>query len=316
MFDGDGHIRFIEDLKSRAHDIAVAPDGRTAIVFARRPGWFALVIDLAVGKARQSIAAIENRHFCGHGFFSADGKLLYATENAFDIETGVIGVYDVAAGYVRIGEFESGGVGPHQALLMPGGETIAVANGGILTHPDYGRRKLNLPTMEPSLTYLDRRSGEQIETHRLSRDLNQLSIRHMAVDQSGSVWFGCQYEGPATDTVPLIGRHRRGREAALVKIPDKTTRAFRNYIGSVAANRSGTRIGVTSPRGGVLAIFDISSQEIVATHRHPDICGLAANSENGFTATSGAGRILGEKSTETDFAWDNHLRPIKQRRTR
>ena len=39
------------------------------------------------------------------------------------------------------------------------GETLVVANGGIATHPDLPRVKLNLPTMAPSLCFVDRRSG-------------------------------------------------------------------------------------------------------------------------------------------------------------
>ena len=38
---------------------------------------------------------------------------------------------------------------------MSDGRTIAVANGGIATHPDFDRVKLNLATMEPSLVRLD-----------------------------------------------------------------------------------------------------------------------------------------------------------------
>ena len=42
-----------------------------------------------------TIPSIEGRHFFGHGVFSPDGKLLYATENDFEAARGVIGVYDV-----------------------------------------------------------------------------------------------------------------------------------------------------------------------------------------------------------------------------
>ena len=41
-------------------------------------------------------------------------------------------------------------------LLMPDGETFVVANGGIETHPDYGRAELNLETMDPSVAFVDR----------------------------------------------------------------------------------------------------------------------------------------------------------------
>ncbi|HBM41824.1 MAG TPA: DUF1513 domain-containing protein, partial [Sulfitobacter sp.] len=62
---------------------------------------------------------------------------------------------------------------------LPGGDTLVVANGGIDTHPDSGRAKLNIPTMRPNLTYInDRRILEQIE---LPHDMHRNSIRHLAV---------------------------------------------------------------------------------------------------------------------------------------
>ena len=97
-----------------------------------------------------TIASVAGRHFFGHGVFSPDGALLYATENDFENAAGMIGIYDARANFERIGEFPTHGVGPHELLLLDDGRTIAIANGGIETHPDFGRAKLNIPTMKPS----------------------------------------------------------------------------------------------------------------------------------------------------------------------
>src|SRR5690606_30895384 len=110
--------------------------------FARRPGTFALVIDVVHGRILYRIASAESRHFYGHGAFSSDGRLLYATENDFAGERGVIGIYDAADGYRRAGEIPSYGIGPHELRLLADGTTLAVANGGILTRPDLPRVKL------------------------------------------------------------------------------------------------------------------------------------------------------------------------------
>src|SRR5690606_30604943 len=118
---------------------------------------------------------------------------------------GVIGIYDATGGYRRIGEFGSGGVGPHELLLMPDGFTLAIANGGIETQPESGREKLNLETMRPSLAFVDRRDGKLIAQYQLATELAQLSIRHMAIDAQNRVWFGCQYEGAETESPPLVG---------------------------------------------------------------------------------------------------------------
>ena len=94
-----------------------------------------------------TLSSVPGRHFFGHGAFSPDGRLLYATENDFDNARAVVGVYDVGSGFARIGEFGTQGVGAHELLLSPDGELLVVANGGIETHPDYGRAELNLDTM-------------------------------------------------------------------------------------------------------------------------------------------------------------------------
>src|SRR5690606_31025455 len=137
----------------------------------------------------------DERHFFGHGVYTPSGHLLFATENDYAAGRGVLGVYDAseAGAYQRVAEFPTGGIGPHEVVLMPDGRTLCVANGGILTHPDYGKLELNLDSMRPSLSYVDARDGRLLEQVFLPEELHRLSLRHMALDASGCVWVGCQY---------------------------------------------------------------------------------------------------------------------------
>ncbi|HET7714893.1 MAG TPA: DUF1513 domain-containing protein [Bauldia sp.] len=312
VLDHAGNLLFTEELDARAHDIAVSPYRTTAVVFARRPGRFAVVVDLAGRRKLTTFAPPEGRHFYGHGFFSADGRLLYATENDWEGERGVLGVYDVDRGYARIGEFETGGIDPHEAFLMSDGRTIAVANGGIATHPDFDRVKLNLATMEPSLTYLDAGTGDLLERVALPVTLHQLSLRHMAEAADRSIWFGGQYEGAATDSVDLVGRHRRGGMLELIPAPPSAYGGMRQYVGSVAASRDGMRIAATSPVGGRMLIFETARRSLIATRDIADVCGVAGEGRDFFTS-DGRGRLWrGETLLSEDpaVAWDNHLRRI------
>ena len=68
-----------------------------------------------------------------------------------------------------------------------------VANGGIDTHPESGRTKLNIATMAPNLAYLN--AGEVIEAVTLPQEMHKNSIRHLAVDNQGQVAFGMQWQG-------------------------------------------------------------------------------------------------------------------------
>src|SRR3546814_13805348 len=76
------------------------------------------------------------------------------------------------------------------------GTMLVIANGGIRTHPDFGRTKLNLDRMEPSLVLIGARDGRLIQRHALPASLRPLSTRHVAVGNGGQVWFACQWEGP------------------------------------------------------------------------------------------------------------------------
>ncbi len=141
------------------------------------------MLDCVQGAQLARLEAPEARHFYGHGCFSADGALLFTTENDYDGRRGMIGVWDGADGFRRLGEFPSGGVGPHDIRRMPNGGLV-VANGGIETHPDTGRTRLNLPMMRPNLSYLSEQ-GTILEQVEPPRDLSANSIRHLAARMTG-----------------------------------------------------------------------------------------------------------------------------------
>ena len=315
VLDHAGTILFSEELDARAHDIAISPDRRTAVVFARRPGFFALVLDLAGRRRVTAFAPPDGRHFYGHGFFSADGRLLYATENDYEAERGVLGVYDATGGYARIGELDSHGIGPHEALLMADGRTIAIGNGGVATHPDYDRIKLNLPTMEPSLVYIDAASGALIEKVTLPASLHQLSIRHMAETADRTIWFGGQYEGSETDAVDLVGTHRLGGDARLVAAPPAAYAGMRQYVGAVAVSGDGRLVAATSPVGGHVLVFDAATRNVVGNRPIAEVCGIAPDGSDFFISDAEGRLWQGEHliSQTPDVAWDNHVRRIGQR---
>lgn len=302
------------DLPARGHDIAVDAMRGHAVAFARRPGTFAVAFDVAGMRPTKIFTAPANRHFYGHGAFSADGRLLYATENDFAAGRGKIGIYDLSVGYARIGEFDTHGVGPHEALLLPDGRTLAVANGGIETNPAWGREKLNLPSMAPSLALLDTTNGECLALHALPKDKHMLSIRHMAVGADGSLWFGTQWEGDPLETPPLVGRLGRSGGLVLAEIGGAELGAMRSYVGAMAASRDGSMIAASAPRGGFLCYWDAASARFLGRTEIADSSGITGIGEGVFLASSGAGAIVeaspgGARARgSAPVAFDNHLR--------
>lgn len=306
-----GSTAFRIPLPGRGHAAAAHPSRPEAVAFARRPGTFALVINCAEKRQTATLTAPPGRHFYGHGAFSADGLRLFTTENDYEAARGVIGVWDAERGYTRIGEFESGGIGPHGIEIMPDGTTLAVANGGIETHPDSGRTKINISTMRPNLSYVSV-AGNMIEKVENDSDLAKCSIRHLAVTGDGIVAFAMQWQGSQSLHPPLLGFHRRGQATTLLKAPEQAHRRMQGYAGSVAVSLAGNLAAITSPRGGIMQVFDLDRGGYLQSYSAPDICGVSM-AGGGFAATTGSGefRRTGGAFRTADAlhacAFDNHL---------
>ena len=308
------------DLPGRGHDVTVNPATGECVAFARRPGTFAIAFGVDRQRPPVAFSSPQRRHFYGHGVFSRDGRLLYTTENDFPMSVGRIGVWDVVAGYRRIGEFSSAGIGPHDINVMPDGETLVIANGGVATHPEHGRRPLNLPSMRPNLAYVDRANGNLIERHELPESQSRLSIRHLDVAADGTVVFGCQHKGARHMPVDLIGFHRIGETPGLLQGGASVRRALRHYVSSVAVDRTGEFAAVTSSRGQQVVVVDVAKRRVVDQRRFSDVSGVAAGGDGtsyGFVLTGGGGdlAIAGNGSglvhqQKADWAWDNHATAI------
>ena len=112
-----GVERWRQPIRQRAHGATRHPYKPWALIFSRRPGTEINIFHLDSGERIARIEAAQDRHFYGHGVFSPDGGLLYTTENAIAPGEGRIGIYDVNRDFTRIGEFASGGIGPHEIRL-------------------------------------------------------------------------------------------------------------------------------------------------------------------------------------------------------
>ena len=297
-------------LPARSHGMAFSAATGHLVAFARRPGTFALAIDRTGGAQPVTIAAAEDRHFFGHGCFSPDGRFLYASENDFDANRGVIGLYDAWDGYRRIGEYSTYGIGTHDLSVSDDGRLLIAANGGIETHPDFGRTKLNLDHMEPSLALIDAATGALVERHALPEKLRQLSTRHIDLDEKGRIWFACQYEGPRNDLPPLVGRFGRGEDLSFISLPEETTIGLANYVGAIAVNRRENLVGLTSPKGGRFVVLDGRTGNVLREETIADAAGIAA-APHGFTVSSYDGRFAGRRQ---EVAWDQHIAGLAPRR--
>jgi len=307
--DRAGGATFRVPLPARGHAGAGHPTRAEAVAFARRPGAYALVLDCVQGAVRHRLTPPGGRQFNGHGVYAQGGAVLFTVEQASADSAGVIGVWDVEAGYRRMGEFATQGIGPHDLRLMPDARTLVIANGGIATDPT-DRTKLNIPVMRPNLSYLDL-TGTLLDRVELEPDLHQNSIRHLALRDDGLVGFAMQWEGDDGAAPPLLGLHRRGAAPLLALAPLGDELLMQGYAGSIAFAGDGAELAISSPRGGRLHRFSDRGQFLGAVPR-ADVCGLASLGA-GYLASDGLGGLIAV-STEGPralgrhpVAWDNHI---------
>lgn len=322
FFTAEGGTLFRTELPDRGHDMALNPVNADIAIFARRPGNWLAVVDRTTGAVRTVFRSPPRRHYYGHGLYSADGRLLYATENDLDTGQGVLGVYDVARDYARIGEQPTHGIGPHDVAFMPGSGLLLVANGGQRTDPETGREILNKAQMSPSLSFVDPASGEARHRIDFGRGLSGLSFRHLAVAEDGEAVFACQYEGEPEEMPLLVGTVRPDGSTRMLEMPDEDLYRLNNYLGAVALDGSGRLICATSPRGGMAAFWDRLSGRYLGLAPLPDVCGVAPAPGTGtFVISSGnAGvRLARARGHELErlagsdldlYMWDNHIRVV------
>ncbi len=317
-FDLQGQLINKVALPARAHQvIAMNSKPGHALVFARRPGNYVLEIDFIHGEVVNHIAVSDGQRFYGHGALIKNDSILLTTENDYKNGKGLIVLRDRKTQQI-MEQYDSGGIGPHQLAVMPNsnGKQIVIANGGIQTHPQQSRKKLNVNSMRPNLAYMSLMSG-QIEG-KFTLDNKQLSIRHLDVSAQGKVVAGLQYQGASTDEVPLAISHHGEDKLSLLKTDNNTWRSMKQYTASVCINSKSNTVAITCPKADLLTFWQLDSNEFIASHKLKDGAG-ATLIDDSFIASTGRGRIISQndplktyqiKADFDELRWDNHMTAI------
>ena len=300
-------------LPMRGHGLLIDPrNTNEALIIARRPGTQAIKLDLTSGRVLQQWEAEEDRHFFGHACYSADGHLLFVTENNIETGQGLVTVRG-ADDFRVLAEYRSHGIGPHELLLMPDGITLAVANGGIHTLPETGRVKLNRGRIESNLVYLDSRDGQLRGCFPLPS--TQCSLRHLAVAPDGKLAAALQFEGDRKQPgTPLMVLHQGEQALQFATAPQAAWDKMRHYAASVAYDPVTARFALSCPLGGVIACWNASG-EYVGLIELPKASGLTFGKDQGFASNE-----LGDvyrldlshmraylHASLPSVQWDNHL---------
>ncbi|GHA75617.1 hypothetical protein GCM10009007_16000 [Formosimonas limnophila] len=301
-------------LPTRGHHIEVINTDE-AWLFARRPSEYMRRVNWRMGEVLHTYQYDGSRAGFGHGIMRPDGRLLTTDQN-LDTDQGLLTVRDGRTGEV-IQEFDSGGIGPHELLLMPDGQNVAIANGGILTRPEMGRMKLNVANMQPNLTIIDAYTGQIKHTAQLPD--SRMSIRHLAMLPQGGLAIALQYEYNPSEVnqkdVAVAAMWHPNSGLVALRAPEKHEFAAQGYAASVVSDGQ-TYCAVSCPKAHQVMVWRSDGRWLI-TLPVPLVYGLAhvgrtliASGENGdiryFDTHSWQEKL--DLRQQFGVVWDNHLK--------
>ena len=316
VFNLNGNLINSFKLPLRAHDSLYLPGTNKIVVISRRTGNKIFILNLKSNKISKIIHAPDYRHFYGHGVYCDKTKFLYVTENNYkfnDERSGSIAIYDTKKDFSRIGEFITYGIGPHEIKIFR--DTIIIANGGVLTHPDFPRIKLNLKDIQSNITRVNINNGELKQKLQLNKKYKNLSIRHFDIDRNNNIYAGCQVYNKVEQASENLVFSCKSNKLKSFSISESLSKELKNYTGSIKLNIDNNEIYASFPRGNHLISWNINDHKVKKIIRINDVCGMSyAKKKKIFLISDGQGNIYSNslnhnlsKFYSSKFNFDNHF---------
>lgn len=253
------------------HGVNIDPSAphRAAVFEKKGPG--ACLVDLREGVQERALTTAAERHFYGHGAYSADGALLYATESRLDRgNEGVLVVRD-ARGLQELGEIHTYGKSPHDCQIIEDGRVMVVANGGgAHGGPDAG-----------SVVWIELSSGKLLE--RLEIEDARYNAGHFALAGVDLAVVSAPRDGlpagqPQRGAVSL--RQRRGPLATMKK-PAKAVERMAGETLSVVIDEERRVALATHPLGDAVTVWDLRKGALLEVLEVPGPRGVALALDRG-----------------------------------
>jgi hypothetical protein len=299
----------------RAHGCTIDPhDSSRVLFFARRPGTQAFELRRDTLAVRSVFTTPQGRHLAGHGVFSRDGSLLYVPEYDYEHVRGLISVRETRDFRV-VAEIDTHGIDTHEIAWLADGRRLLVANGGIQTTPTSYRRKLNIPTMDPSLCEIDATTGNCLGQWRLPDHL--LSVRHLSLATNDVAAVGLQYEGEAANAPGIVALHRPGTGLTLLESPHTERVKFQGYVASVAVSERENILTAACPYGSGVACWSLDDARYRGFVAAQETYGLSRLADGAIVASQRDGTAYAVDETrlrshflqiaaEKPIRWDDH----------
>lgn len=263
------------ELAFLAHGFSTKPaDETVAVVFEKR-GPNAAIVQLLEGRVRPFVAG-PSRAFYGHGVYSPDSREIYGVEIDTESHQGLLSVRDAETFEVR-GEIPTGGLNPHDALLLEDGRTLVVTNGG-------GPIGSDAP---PSVTFVDLPTRRVVDRVTLSDE--RINAGHVAVGRDGSVAVvSAPRDGLSVSDVAGLSL-RRGGEAGpctWMREPRAVTERMTGESLSVAIHEPTGVVAATHPFGGIFTLWSLAERRLLRTFELVSARGVTLTLDGRYFALS------------------------------
>jgi uncharacterized protein len=251
LFDLDrGDSRTI-DMTFFGHGLAHHPSEPWRAVMFEKKGPGACEMDLRAGRVVRPLTTAAGRAFYGHGAYSRDGKLLYATENQLDTRDGLIAVRD-ASTLRELGRFPTYGKSPHDCRLIDEGRTLAITNGGGTIDEDAA----------PSVTFVDVRSEKLQE--KLVFETPRINAGHLALTRNRDlVTISAPRDGLPTTALGGVTMRVGAAPFVTMNEPGEVIARMVGESLSLCIEEKTGVVGVTNPDGNIVTFWDLGQKRFV-----------------------------------------------------
>jgi hypothetical protein len=251
LFDLDrGDSRTI-DVGFFGHGIAIHPTQPWRAVMFEKKGPGACEIDLRAGRVLRPLSTPTSRAFYGHGAFSRDGQVLFATENELDTRDGLVAVRD-ASTLREMGRFPTYGKSPHDCHLIDDGRTLAITNGGGTIDEDAA----------PSVTFVD--VGSEKLQEKVVFETPRINAGHLALSRGRDlVAISAPRDGLPTTALGGVTIRVGSGPASTMKEPEDVVIRMVGESLSLCIDEATGIVGVTNPDGNIVTFWDLAGKRFL-----------------------------------------------------
>lgn len=236
------------------HGFAFDPTDRFRVALFEKKGPGAALVDLRERRVLGPIETPAARRFYGHGAYSQDGSLLYATESVItDSFSGILSVRDSVT-LRELGVIPTHGTAPHDCLIVDDGKTLVVSNGG-------GPLDGGEP---PCVCYIELVTGKLLDKVVLDSPLHNTG--HIALSQRGDLAIiSAPRDGLPNPNEQLgaVSLRPLNSDVVTVKRPPSVVQRMRGETLSLTILEPSQIVVTTNPFGNLVSMWHLTDATFV-----------------------------------------------------